>query len=159
MSADAHLPSLDILRQVVVGLRGIVISGAPNEDREAELQAVARDLGVRIDWYCHQVAMDLVPVLSTRDAEVPPPAAVALRDTLRRMEKTSVYLTKAERLRLAHLAAATGRSQSAILREAIAAYEPRTADARDFSVAGVTDGPPDDIAAVEEEQLLAGFGE
>ncbi|MGI8876456.1 MAG: ribbon-helix-helix protein, CopG family [Egibacteraceae bacterium] len=40
------------------------------------------------------------------------------------MEKTSVYLTAAERRRLAQLAERTGRSQSAILREAIAAYEP-----------------------------------
>lgn len=75
------------------------------------------------------------------------------------MEKTSVYLTQSERRRLARLAEVTGRSQSAILREAIAAYEPRTHGDRAFAVAGVADEPAGDIAAVDESELLEGFGE
>jgi predicted transcriptional regulator len=74
------------------------------------------------------------------------------------MEKTSVYLTAAERRHLAHLAEVTGRSQSAILREAIAAYDPRPRGDRDFAVAGVVDEPTD-VAAVDEDELLEGFGE
>jgi predicted transcriptional regulator len=73
------------------------------------------------------------------------------------VEKTSVYLTETERRRLAHLAEATGRSQSAILREAIAAYEPRPRGDREFAVAGVVDEPTD-IAALDEDELLEGFG-
>jgi predicted DNA-binding protein len=78
------------------------------------------------------------------------------------MEKTSVYLTAAERRRLAQLAERTGRSQSAILREAIAAYEPGPRADRDFAVAAVAavaDGPASDIASIDEDELLEGFGE
>jgi predicted transcriptional regulator len=74
------------------------------------------------------------------------------------MEKTSVYLTDAERRRLAQLAEQTGRSRSAILREAIATYEPRAHADRDFAVAGVAEGPAGDIAAIDEDALLEGFG-
>lgn len=75
------------------------------------------------------------------------------------MEKTSVYLSDAERRRLAHLAEVTGRSQSAIIREAIASYEPAAAGGRDFALAGVADGSAGSVADESEEDLLQGFGE
>jgi predicted DNA-binding protein len=75
------------------------------------------------------------------------------------VEKTSVYLTESERRRLVHLARTTGRSQAAIIREAIAAYDPDPRGDRSFALTGVADGPEDAIADVAEEELLAGFGE
>lgn len=74
------------------------------------------------------------------------------------MEKTSVYLTDAERQRLAHLAAVTGRSQSSIIREAIVSYHPGPTGDRELSLAGVVDGPAGSIADVPDEELLHGFG-
>ncbi|MEX2620783.1 MAG: CopG family transcriptional regulator [Egibacteraceae bacterium] len=74
------------------------------------------------------------------------------------MEKTSVYLSDAERERLGHLAAVTGRSQSAIIREAIASYQPAAAGGRDLALTGVADGPAGSIADLPDEELLDGFG-
>lgn len=75
------------------------------------------------------------------------------------MEKTSVYLSDDDRRRLAHLARRTGRSQAAIIREAIAAYEPNGAREVEYSLTGLIDGPEGSIADDDQSGLLDGFGE
>lgn len=75
------------------------------------------------------------------------------------VEKTSVYLTDAERRRLARLAGSEGLSQSEIIRRAIAGYEPRRAADRRFRLAGTYDGPGDSVADIPEEELLIGMGD
>jgi hypothetical protein len=75
------------------------------------------------------------------------------------VHKTSVYLTDAERDRLAWLAEVEGRSQAEILRAAIHAYEPRRGRDRDFVGARSFDGPGYSVADLPEEELLEGFGE
>lgn len=74
------------------------------------------------------------------------------------MRKTSVYLTDADRRRLAGLARAEGVSQADVIREAIRTYAGRARADRDFRLAGVAEGPGGSIADIPEEQLLAGFG-
>ncbi len=84
-----------------------------------------------------------------------------LQATLRLVRKTSIYLSEAEQRRLAALAGATGRSQSQLVRDAIAAYVPAS-DVRRFAMAGCANsGQPAawSIADVPEEELLRGFGE
>lgn len=76
-----------------------------------------------------------------------------------RMRKTSVYLTEDQVQRLARLAREENRSQSEVLREAIASYQPPGTDDRDFALDGCVTGPGDSIADVDEEKLLHGFGE
>lgn len=74
------------------------------------------------------------------------------------LKKTSVYLTDAERARLAWLAERERVSQAHVIRSAIAAYEPRRADRR-FAGLASGEGPGDSVADIPEEDLLRGFGE
>jgi predicted DNA-binding protein len=76
-----------------------------------------------------------------------------------RMRKTSVYLEEDQAERLARLASAEGRSQAEILRDAVANYQPRPAESRDFVLAGSGHGDGSSIADVSEQELLEGFGE
>lgn len=75
------------------------------------------------------------------------------------MRKTSVYLNDDEAERLARLAREEGRSQAAVLRDAIATYRPRPAQDRNFALSGVGRGDGTSIADIPEEDLLEGFGE
>ncbi|MDP8968937.1 MAG: ribbon-helix-helix domain-containing protein [Actinomycetota bacterium] len=75
------------------------------------------------------------------------------------MIKTSVYLTERERQRLTQLVRSTRRSQSELIREAIAAYDPAPLHDDDFTLAAVVDGPEESVADLPERELLAGFGE
>jgi hypothetical protein len=75
------------------------------------------------------------------------------------MRKTSVYLDEAQAERLARLARQEGRPQAEILREAVATYQPRPSQDRNFALAGSGHGDGSSIADVPEEKLLEGFGE
>jgi hypothetical protein len=75
------------------------------------------------------------------------------------MRKTSVYLDEHQAERLAKLARQEGRPQAEILREAVASYEPKPSQDRNFSLAGSGHGDGSSIADVPEEELLKGFGE
>jgi predicted DNA-binding protein len=79
------------------------------------------------------------------------------------MEKTSVYLTEAERQRLTRLAEMTGWSQAEIIRQAIRSYVPGGSSERDFRLARVHDAVTEPSAASvadeDEAELLEGFGE
>jgi predicted DNA-binding protein len=75
------------------------------------------------------------------------------------MRKTSVYLQEDEAERLARLARVEGRSQAEILREAVASYQPRAPQSRDFALAGAGHGDGSSIADVPEHELFQGFGE
>ncbi|HTZ87798.1 MAG TPA: CopG family transcriptional regulator [Solirubrobacteraceae bacterium] len=75
------------------------------------------------------------------------------------MRKTSVYLDEDQAERLARLARQEGRSQAAILREAVATYQPKPSEDRDFALAASGRGDGTSIADVPEEELLEGFGE
>jgi predicted transcriptional regulator len=75
------------------------------------------------------------------------------------MRKTSVYLAEDQAERLARLARQEGRSQAEILREAVASYEPRPSQDRDFALAGSGYGDGSSVADVPDEELLEGFGE
>lgn len=80
---------------------------------------------------------------------------------LRSMRKTSVYLDAEQAERLARLARREGRSQAAILREAVATYEPPASRDRDFELAAGfprTDGDSRPISKIPDEELLEGFG-
>jgi predicted transcriptional regulator len=74
------------------------------------------------------------------------------------VKKTSVYLTEREEARLERLSRALGRTKAAIIREAIATYEPVPPD-REFRMAGAGHGPGDSVADLTEEELLDGFGD
>jgi predicted DNA-binding protein len=77
------------------------------------------------------------------------------------MRKTSVYLDDRQAERLAALARDEGRPQAEILREAIAAYRPRSAQDRGFALAAGwkrTDTDPRPISEIPEHELLEGFG-
>ncbi len=75
------------------------------------------------------------------------------------MRKTSVYLDEDQAKRLAGLAQQEGRPQAEILREAVATYQPRPSQDRDFAMAGSGRGDGSSIADVPEEEQLEGFGE
>lgn len=75
------------------------------------------------------------------------------------MRKTSVYLDDADVHRLARLAELEGVSQATVLRRAIRAYVPAPRGGRTFAMDGVGEGPGTSVAAVDEAELLAGFGE
>jgi hypothetical protein len=75
------------------------------------------------------------------------------------MKKSSIYLTDRELEHLAALAKAEGRSQAAIIRDAIVAYPGQPNQDRDFAIDGVGEGPGGSIADVPDEQLLKGFGD
>lgn len=74
------------------------------------------------------------------------------------MRKSSVYLTQEQARRLARLARDEGRSQAAVLRDAIVSYQPRAKGDRDFALEGCVTGPGGSIADIDEEELLRGFG-
>ncbi len=75
------------------------------------------------------------------------------------MRKTSVYLDQDQAERLARLARQEGRPQAEILREAVATYQPRPSQDRNFKLAGSGHGDGSSVADVAEEELLKGFGE
>jgi hypothetical protein len=75
------------------------------------------------------------------------------------MRKTSVYLDEDQAQRLARLAREEGRSQAEVLREAVATYQPKPSQDRNFALAGSGRGDGSSIADVPEEDLLKGFGE
>jgi Ribbon-helix-helix protein, copG family len=77
----------------------------------------------------------------------------------RGMRKTSVYLDEEQAERLARLAREEGRAQAEILREAVANYQSRTPQDRNFALAGSGHGDGSSIADVPDEELLTGFGE
>jgi predicted DNA-binding protein len=77
------------------------------------------------------------------------------------MRKTSVYLDDAQAERLARLAREEGRPQAEILREAIAAYRPRSTQDRSFALAAGLrriDDDPRPISEIPDDELLQGFG-
>jgi hypothetical protein len=75
------------------------------------------------------------------------------------MKKITIRLTEADLDRLRRLARLEGRSQSEIVRAAIAAYEfPCTPD-RNFALAGCWQGDGTLVADIPEEELLKGFGD
>ena len=74
------------------------------------------------------------------------------------MKKTSVYMTEAERERLARLARLEGLPQAEIIRRAIASYVPESRGDRDFLMARSGRGPGDSVADIPEDELLEGFG-
>ncbi len=75
------------------------------------------------------------------------------------MRKTSVYLGDEQAERLARLARQEGRPQAEILREAVAGYQPKPAEDRNFALSGSGHGDGSSIADAPEEELLEGFGE
>jgi len=75
------------------------------------------------------------------------------------MRKTSVYLDADQAERLARLARQQGRSQAEVLREAVASYEPKPSEDRDFALSGSGQGDGSSVADLPEEELLEGFGE
>jgi hypothetical protein len=75
------------------------------------------------------------------------------------MQKTSVYLDREQAEHLARVAREEGRSQAAVLRDAIAMYRPRPTQDRNFALSGIGRGGGTSIADVPEEELLEGFGE
>jgi predicted transcriptional regulator len=75
------------------------------------------------------------------------------------MRKTSVYLDHELAERLARVAREEGRSQAAVLRDAIATYRPRPTHDRNFALSGIGRGDGTSIADVPEEELLDGFCE
>jgi predicted DNA-binding protein len=77
------------------------------------------------------------------------------------MRKTSVYLDDRLTERLARLAQEEGKSQAEILREAVAAYQPRSSQDRSFALAAGfrrIDDDPRPISQIPEDELLEGFG-
>jgi len=77
------------------------------------------------------------------------------------MRKTSVYLEDEQARRLAWLAREEGRSQAEVLREAIAAYRPRSSPDRGFALAAGFRRIDEDsrpISEIPEGELLEGFG-
>jgi Ribbon-helix-helix protein, copG family len=79
--------------------------------------------------------------------------------TFSNMRKTSVYLDEDQAQRLARLAREEGRSQAEVLREAVATYQPKPSQDRNFTLAGSGHGDGSSITDVPEEDLLKGFGE
>ena len=75
------------------------------------------------------------------------------------MKQTRVYLTEAEADLLRNLSEREGRSQAAVLRAALPAYEAQTFVPRYFSLDGCVTGDGTSIADVPDEELMKGFGE
>src|SRR5262249_2159165 len=86
---------------------------------------------------------------------------LTLRPTLHSdaVRKTSVYLDQEQAERLARLAREEGRSQAAVLRDAIATYRQRPSEDRNFALSRVRRGDGTSIADVPEDDVLEGFGE
>jgi Ribbon-helix-helix protein, copG family len=82
----------------------------------------------------------------------------ALRDTLRHVRKTSVYLSESEAARLAALARQEGISQADVIRRAIRQYLPEQRGTRRFALSNSADGPGGSIADIPDDELLDGFG-
>lgn len=77
------------------------------------------------------------------------------------MRKTSVYLDEAQAARLQRLAQEEGRSQAAILRAAVDAYQPPVPHDRNFALAAGFRRRDDDsrpISQIPDLELLDGFG-
>lgn len=78
------------------------------------------------------------------------------------MRKTSVYLNDHDSRRLAELARSEGRSQSEVIRAAIAAYVPSARPGGgDLALAAGfarIDDDPRPISEIPEDELLDGFG-
>lgn len=70
-----------------------------------------------------------------------------------------MYLEDEHVERLDRLARVEGTSQSEVIRRAISSYVPRPRRDRDFSLAGIGEGPGGSIADVPDEELLEGFAE
>jgi hypothetical protein len=70
-----------------------------------------------------------------------------------------VYLDDPDVARLAHLAELEGVSQASLLRRAIRAYVPKRNGAAGFALDGSGAGPGGSVADLDEDALLAGFGE
>jgi predicted transcriptional regulator len=75
------------------------------------------------------------------------------------MRKTSVYLDDADAVRLAWLAELEGVSQASLLRRAVRAYVPEQRTAGGFALDGAGAGPGGSVADLDDDALLAGFGE
>jgi hypothetical protein len=75
------------------------------------------------------------------------------------MRKTSVYLSDAAAERLARLAELEGRSQAAIIRDAIARYEHPVIGDRNFAMFNTGRGDGRSVADIPDEELYEGFGE
>ena len=75
------------------------------------------------------------------------------------MRKTSVYLSDADAERLAHLAELEGRSQAAIIRDAIARYDQPVISDRNFAIFNSGAGDGRSVADIPDEELFEGFGE
>lgn len=70
-----------------------------------------------------------------------------------------MYLDEAESARLAALAAAEGRSQAEVIRDAIRSYAPQHSGNRRFALDGAGESRGGrSIADVDESLLLEGFG-
>ena len=74
------------------------------------------------------------------------------------MRRTTVYLDHEQAERLARIAREEGRSQAAVIRDAIAGYRPSPPQGRDFALSGIGRGDGASVADVPEEELLDGFG-
>jgi predicted DNA-binding protein len=77
------------------------------------------------------------------------------------VNKTSVYLSSEESMRLASLAQREGTSQAEIIRRAIRTYVPQRHADRNFSLARLaraSTGPGDSVANLTEAELMDGFG-
>lgn len=75
------------------------------------------------------------------------------------MRKTSVYLSDEDCQRLAELAELEGRPQAAIIRDALARYDPPRPADRSFALFDTGAGDGRSIADIPDEELLEGFGE
>jgi Ribbon-helix-helix protein, copG family len=77
------------------------------------------------------------------------------------MKKTSVYLSEADAAVLRRLAEDEGKSQAAVLREAIAAYDASNTPPPDrhFATDGFCEGDGSSVADMPEQELMLGFGE
>lgn len=75
------------------------------------------------------------------------------------MKKTSVYLTESEADVLRNLSEREGRSQAAVLREALAVYDEQSLPDRAFEMDGIFEGDGTSIADVPDAELMKGFGE
>lgn len=75
------------------------------------------------------------------------------------MRKTSVYLSEADRRKLAALARKAGLSQAEVIRDAIASYELDDGEPEPLALIGTGYGPGTSVADIPEEELLKGFGE
>ena len=75
------------------------------------------------------------------------------------MKQTRVYLTEAEADVLRNLSEREGRSQVAVLREALAVYDERSVPDRNFEMDGIFEGDGTSIADGPDAELMKGFGE